>query len=74
MYIIQTPNYFKNIAYRESLEKRRGEIKHRWEKLEARRRARMQYYHAKIHHERSMNLANPIAENDNDESSEQTLE
>ena len=28
-------------------------MKSRWERLEARRRARMQYYHAKIHHERS---------------------
>ena len=43
------------LAFRSSLEKRREDIKGRWEMLEARRRARLQYYRAKIHHERSNN-------------------
>ena len=48
---------------RESLERRREEAKCRWERLEARRRARMQYYHAKIHHERSQQ---PVANDEED--------
>ena len=44
-------------CFRESLEQRREDMKARWNELEARRRARIQYYHAKIHHERQQNSA-----------------